>query len=180
MDFLSLVRHRRSVRRYTGRPVERDKLERCLEAARLAPSANNGQPWRFVVVDEPGLRARIAGAVSGGVGFFNRFAGEAPALVVVVREAGSLRTRVGGSLKGLDYRMIDVGIAAEHFCLQAVEEGLGTCILGWFDAPAIRKALAIPASGKVALVIAVGHPAEEAQEVKARKGMDEFRSYNRY
>ncbi|MGE5597917.1 MAG: nitroreductase family protein [Bacteroidota bacterium] len=65
--FLSLVRQRRSVRRYTGRPVERDKLERCLEAARLAPSADSGQPWRFVVVDEPGLRARIAGAVSGGM-----------------------------------------------------------------------------------------------------------------
>lgn len=183
MAFLDLVRARRSVRRYDPyRPVERDKLERCLEAARLAPSASNAQPWRFVVVEDPVLRERVARETFGPVVSFNHFSLRAPVLVVCVAEERSLTARVGGFLKGRRYSGMDMGIAAEHFCLQAVEEGLGTCMLGWFDEKGVRRALGIPAARRVGLIIAAGYPAVAAGESKrrVRRPLDEVRCYNRY
>jgi hypothetical protein len=116
MSFLDLVRRRQSVRQYLSRPVERDKVERCLEAARLAPSASNAQPWRFVVADDPALVREL------GRAGYNRFTREVPAFTAVIREPGKAVSRLGGWLAGRDYRLIDLGIAAEHFCLQAAEE----------------------------------------------------------
>ena len=184
MAFLDLVRERRSVRRYeAGRPVERDKLDRCLEAARLAPSASNAQPWRFVVVDDPALRERVARETFGPLVSFNHFSLQAPVLVVCVAEEHSLKTRIGGFLMRRRYSGMDMGIAAEHFCLQAVEEGLGTCMLGWFDERGVRRVLDIPAPTRVGLIITVGYEAlSEGDEPprRPRKSLDEVRAYNRY
>jgi nitroreductase len=181
VTFLDLVRARRSVRSYdASRPVERDKLERCLEAARLAPSASNAQPWRFVVVDEPGLRERLARETFGPVVSFNHFSLQAPVLVVCVAEEKSLKPRLGGLIKYRRYSGMDMGIAAAHFCLQAVEEGLGTCMLGWFDEGGVRRALGIPASKRVGLVITVGYPADGQASERRRKPIDEVRAYNGY
>jgi len=174
MSFLELARRRQSVRRYLPRPVERDKIERCLEAARLAPSASNAQPWRFVVADEPALVREL------GRAGYNRFTREAPALVAVIREPGQALTRLGGLLAGRDYRLIDLGIAAEHFCLQAAEEGLGTCMLGLFNQRRVRRLLGVPPGRRVQILITLGYPAEQLVRAKRRKPLERVRAYNRY
>jgi len=178
MSFLSLARRRQSDRGFSGAPVERELIDRCLEAAMLAPSACNSQPWFFVAVDDPPLRAAVADALSDAV--MNRFAPTAPVLVAVVAEAPSLIPRLGGMIKDKPYHLMDIGMAVEHFCLQAADEGLGTCIIGWFDEPLVKRLLGIPKSKRVPLVIAAGYPADPAIRPKVRKGLDASRAYNRY
>lgn len=144
MSFLDLALRRRSTRSFTNDPVAREQIERCLEAARLAPSAGNGQPWRFVVVDDPELRAAVAAAAKSEILGINRFVPRAPVLVAVVMEPTRAYVRIGGALKGQDYRPFDIGMAVMQFCLQAEEEGLGTCIIGWFDEGKVRRLLGVP------------------------------------
>ena len=147
----------------------------------MAPSASNSQPWHFIVVDDPPLREQVARATFNSVVSFNRFAVQARALVVVVEEKAGMTPKLGGLLKGTRYSLMDLGIAAEHFCLQAAEEGLGTCMLGWFDESALRGLLGIPSSRRIALVITVGYaPHSDPPRKRGRKAMDEIRSYNGY
>ena len=174
MSFLELARRRQSVRSYLPRSVERDKIERCLEAARLAPSASNDQPWRFVVADDPQLVREL------GMGSYNRFTRSVPAFVAVVREPGKAESRLGGWLAGRDYRLIDLGMAAEHFCLQAAEEGLGTCLLGFFNARRAGRLLGVPPGRRVQILITLGYPADDEIREKKRKPASQVRSYNRY
>ena len=180
MSFAELVLERRSVRRYLDRPVERDKLERCLEAARLAPSASNAQNWRFIVVDEPELKSAVARQTIAPLRAFNTFTDQAPALVVVVTEKPAALVRTAWRAFGRDYGLIDIGIASAQFCLQAVEEGLGTCMLGWFDEKKVKSLLGIPAAPRVDLIIAVGYPADPGGEPKRRKALQRIMAYNRY
>ncbi len=181
MSFLDLVRARRSVRSYdTARPVEREKLERCLEAVRLAPSASNAQPWRFVVVDDPAVRERVARETFGVLVSFNHFTLQAPVLVVCVTEERKMRTRIGGFLMGRRYSSMDMGIAAAHFCLQAVEEGLGTCMLGLFNQRRVGRLLRVPPGRRVQILITLGYPAAAEVREKKRKPVSQVRSYNRY
>ncbi|MGE5549590.1 MAG: nitroreductase family protein [Bacteroidota bacterium] len=180
MSFLDLVMARQSVREYAPKPVEREKIERCLEAARLAPSACNAQPWRFIVVDDARIREKVAKEVSRGPVPLNAFAAQAPVIVVIVLERSNASAQVGALLKRIPYRLIDLGIAAEHFCLQASEEGLGTCILGWFNERGLRKTLGIPATRRIGLVLTVGYPRNNERRTKARKEIQEIRSYNRF
>src|SRR5665811_1024982 len=133
MKFLDLVKARQSVREYLSKEVERDKLGRCLEAARLAPSANNSQPWSFIVVDDPKLKEAVARKTFDSVISFNRFSLQAPVLILLLSERPSFFSRMGSAVKDKQFNLTDIGITAEHLCLQAVEEGLGTCILGWFN-----------------------------------------------
>ncbi|MBN1673279.1 MAG: nitroreductase family protein [Kiritimatiellae bacterium] len=177
MTFLDLVRQRRSVRRYAATPVPRERLERALEAARLAPSACNSQPWSFLVVDEPESKRRLAEQAFGGVYAMNRFAADAPVLVVVITERSRYAAMLGGMFRGTRFNLIDVGIACEHFVLQAAEEGLGTCWLGWFDEKAVKRVLGLPGRTKVDILISVGFPAEEAPKAKARRPLDDVRRY---
>src|SRR5208337_189663 len=158
MRLMSLITSRRSVREYAAEAVEPGQIDLCVEAARLAPSASNGQPWRFVIVDDPPLKDMVAKATFGPGSAFNRFAPQAPVLVVLVIEPSSTLNRIGAAIKRRSYPLIDIGIAAEHFCLQAAELGLGTCMMGWFDEGRIKRLLGIPASRRIGLVISVGHP----------------------
>ena len=181
MDFLELVRRRQSVRAYDPhRPVEREKLERCIEAVRLAPSACNAQPWKLVIVDDPGLKRKVAEAASAKWLGFNHFTKQAQVLVAIVREDPNFTSKLGTVLKDKAYTIMDVGIAAAHFCLQATSEGLGTCIMGWFDEPEVKKVLAIPKKKRVELIITLGYPAKEVTREKIRKGMEEMCSFNGY
>ena len=141
-DFLEIARSRQSVRAYTDKPVEKDKIERCLEAARLAPSACNAQPWKFVVVDNTELKNKIADATNNRVLPLNHFTKQAPVHVVVVREKPNFTSKAGEMIRNKTYTLIDVGIATEHFCLQAASEGLGTCILGWFNEKRVKELIA--------------------------------------
>ncbi len=173
---------RRSCRAYSDRPVEREKIEHCLEAARLAPSACNAQPWYFVVVDDPALKETVAKATFNTMARFNKFTLRAPVMAVITSEPQKLIPFVGSQLKGIPYRLLDIGIAAEHFCLQATEEGLGTCIIGWFNERKIKSVLKLPGSRKVELLISLGYAAESGgQQKKApkiRKKPEQMRRYN--
>jgi len=180
MSFLELAKKRESSRGYLGKAVERDVLKRCVEAARLAPSACNSQPWHFVVADEPELVARIASATKMKVTGLNSFCDQVPAFAVIVAEKANLSAQIGAWLKRKDFRLLDIGMAAEHFCLQAADEGLGTCMLGWFDEREIQKNLSISRSKRIALVIAIGHPADNTTREKVRKSLDAMHSFNKY
>lgn len=125
MDLAQLIRERQSVRSYTDRAVEQDKLEMLVEAVRLAPSASNAQPWKLIMVTEPALRMEVALATFTAAISFNRFAPQAPVIAVLTIERTRAITQIGGWLKGREYPLIDIGIAAEHLCLQAADLGLG-------------------------------------------------------
>jgi len=176
-DFLDLVRRRRSVRKYRPDPVPRDALDRCFEAARWAPSACNAQPWSFIAVEDADVRAALGRAAFSGIYAMNRFAAEAPVLVVVLTERSSYAARLGGWLKGTRYCLLDVGIACEHLVLQAAAEGLGACWLGWFSEAGVRRVLGLPRSAKIDVIISMGYPAGPVAAPKARRPLDDVRRY---
>ena len=178
MHFSELANFRHSVRSYLDRPVEVALIEQCLESARVAPSACNSQPWRFVVVMDKRLKEAVAAcAMSPGIQI-NRFVPQAPVILVVVVEKSNTAAKFGGMVKGKAFNWMDVSIAAEHFCLQAAELGLGTCLLGWFNERKLKKILKIPLMKRVALMITLGYPAGDSPAGKRRKSMDEIRWYN--
>ena len=180
MNFLELVTKRQSVRRYLDKPVEPEKIERCLEAARLAPSACNSQPWKFVVIDDEELKNKVASATYSNLVSINRFSTEAPVLILIISQRPKPFARFASRVKNRQLKLIDIGIAAEHFCLQAAEEGIGTCIMGWFAERKVNKLLQIPKSKRVELVISVGYASSEQIRPKERKPIDEIRSFNKY
>ena len=170
MDFTDLQQQRQSVRRYTERPVPADLQHRLVEAVRLAPSACNSQPWTVILVEEPQLRRQVARTTRGRSTGINAFAEQAPLLAVMVVEAPNLSAGLGALIKRRDYPLMDVAIAAEHLCLQAADLGLGTCLLGWFDEPRLKRLLRIPRRKRVALVITIGYsPADYPLRDKTRK-----------
>lgn len=177
--FLDLVKKRQSARKYAARPVSREIIARCLEAARLAPSACNSQPWHFIVVDNEELRNKVANAAFSGVHSMNAFAKDAPVLVIVVRERSSYLAAVGGCCRGVSFSLIDIGIACEHFALQAAEEGVGTCYLGWFNERSVKKVLGLPGSKEIDMMIGMGYPADGQERVKIRKPLDEISRFNK-
>ena len=154
-----------------------EKLERVLEAARLAPSACNAQPWRFVVITDKEL-AQKAGKAAAGLGM-NKFAKDAPVHILVVEESANITSLLGGKVKGKHFPLIDIGIAAAHISLAAEAEGLGSCILGWFDEKELKQLAGIPASKRLLLDIVIGYPAKEKRK-KIRKPKEKVISYNRY
>ncbi len=179
--FLSLVKTRQSVRKYTDQPVEEDKLQRCLEAARLAPSASNSQPWKFVVVNDPELVKKVGAETIGPLSSFNKFVPDAPVIVAIVIEKMKVLTKLGASIQDREYPLIDIGIAAENFCLQAAEDGLGTCMLGWFNEKPIKELLKIPKDRRIGLLITLGYAPENYHlREKIRKKPGETISFNSY
>ncbi|MCX5705478.1 MAG: nitroreductase family protein [Candidatus Omnitrophica bacterium] len=179
MTFLELVNRRRSTRKYTSRPVPKEAMTRCLEAARLAPSACNSQPWHFIVVDDEALKNKLADAAFSGMYSMNSFAKSAPAFVVVTRDRSKYFATIAGYFRGIRYSFIDIGIACEHFILQAEEDGIGTCWLGWFNERAVRKLLGIPGNKKADIMICMGYPEETQKIDKIRKSMDEISRFNK-
>ena len=179
-SFIDMVKNRQSVRAYSNNPIDRECIERCLEAARLAPSACNAQPWKFVVVDDPALRNDLADTTQDRILPMNHFTKQAPVLIVVVREQANLTSNLGQVIKNKEYPLMDIGIAVEHLCLQAVEEGLGTCIMGWFNEKKVKKLLGIPIRKRAELIITLGYPASDQIREKKRKSMEEICVYNKY
>ncbi len=172
---------RQSVRKYIDKPVEEEKLHRCLEAARLAPSASNSQPWKFVVVNDPELVQKVAKETIGPLSSFNNFVPQAPVIVAIVIEKMKVFTKIGASIQDREYPLIDIGIAAEHFCLQAAEEGLGTCMLGWFNEKPIKELLNIPKDRRIGLLITLGYAPEDYRlRQKIRKNPTDTISFNIY
>jgi nitroreductase len=177
--FLELVQNRQSDRAYLDKPVENEKLERILEAARLAPSACNSQPWKFIVVTDPEKRMQVADATASKILSMNHFTKQAPVQPVLVEENANLTSTVGGWATNKHYPHIDLGIVAAHISLAAADEGLGSCIIGWCDEKKVKKALEVPKSKRVMLVILLGYSNQPLRE-KKRKTKEEIVSYDKY
>ena len=180
MNFIELAGKRQSVREYSSKAVEREKIDYCLEAARLAPSACNSQPWRFVIVDDAGLKEQLAKATFGKLVSINFFSRQAPVLVAIVSEKPTKISRLAGLIKNRRYELMDIGVAAEHFCLAAAEQELGTCMMGWFDEKAAKKLLGVPRTKRIELIITLGYPKSDEVRPKNRKTVDEMRNFNKY
>ncbi len=178
-SFLELVKQRQSDRAYLPQPIEQKKLDRILEAARLAPSACNAQPWKMVVVTDEALRMQVADATSNRALGMNHFTKQAPVQIVVLEEKANFTSNFGSWAKNKHFPHVDLGILSAHICLAAADEGLGTCIVGWFDEDKVKKVLEIPKSKRVLLVITLGYPAKETRE-KRRKDLAEIVSVNKY
>ena len=158
-------------------PVPREDVLKCLEAARMAPSACNSQPWKFIVVDDKEKLMEMADAAEG-LGM-NKFTRGVPVMVAVVLEKMNATARLGSLLKHKDYSMLDLGMAVEHFCLQAADLGLGACIMGWFDEKRIARLLGVPRRKRIPLIISLGYP-ENPTRRKVRKPVEEMSSWNSY
>ena len=171
MNFLEIAQTRQSCRAYDeGRAVEPEKLNAVLEAARLAPSACNGQPYHFTVCR--GEKAKAVAAAVSGMGM-NKFASQAPVLIVVSEKPYVKSAALGAKVKGNDYRSIDIGIAAAYLTAEAAAQGLASCILGWLDDTKIRDICGL--DQPVRLVITLGYAKEgDPQRPKKRKALSEL------
>lgn len=177
-SFLELAKVRQSDRAYEpGRVIEREVLERILEAARLAPSACNGQPWHFTVVTEPGLLVEVGKATSS-LGM-NRFVKDASALVLITLEPTNITSKLGCGIKDKDFPVMDLGIASAYITLAAEDEGIGSCILGWFDEKKIKELTGIPQKKRLMLIISLGY-ATKPKRRKVRKEWDKVVSFEKY
>ena len=177
-DFLELANKRESCRKYSGKAVKREDLLKCVEAARLAPSACNSQPWKFIIVDDPDLKSELCRAAFSSP-YTASWPEKAGAIVVVISESGSFATKVGNFLRDTRYYLIDIGIAVEHFVLQAAELGLGTCWMGWFNEKGVKKVLGLPSSSRVDIIVPVGYPEIKEPRIKVRRKIEEIYKYNR-
>ncbi len=176
---LELFRKRQSDRAYLTTPVEAEKMERILEAARMAPSACNAQPWKFIVVDNPEVKNKIADATSAKLLGMNHWTKQAPVHIVIVEEDANFSSNVGSFVKRRHFPIMDIGIAATHICLQAAAEGLGTCMIGWFDEKKVKEILHIPRGKRPQLIITLGYPASETRN-KIRKPKEDVVNFNTY
>ena len=153
MDFTTIARSRQSCRHYDpAKPVEEEKLTAILEAARLSPSACNGQPYHITVCKGEAAK-RVAKATTAMC--MNRFAADAPVQLVISEMPYVKTAALGAKVKGNDYRSIDIGIVAAYITAEATAQGLGTCILGWLDSDAIKRICHV--DGTVRLVITLGY-----------------------
>ena len=171
--FAELAANRFSCRAYRADPVSREAVEKILEAARLAPSACNRQPWRFVVATDPGLRAKL---VEEGTlpGLRMSWALAAPVLLVLGLKKDVITHRVAPLLSKVEYPLLDLGIAGEHAVLQAAELGLGTCWIGWIRPRVVRRLVGWPGDITPQSLITVGWPAARPERRSARLELDQI------
>lgn len=177
-DFYQLVEARQSCRSYdSAREIESEKLARIVEAARLAPSACNSQPWHLISVVDKDHRTQVAQALTS-IGM-NKWAEQATAFIVIVQESPNFTARLGGWIKNKHFPLIDCGIVSSFITLAATQEGLGSCILGWFDEKQMRKILKIPRSKRVLMVVSLGYATDE-HRTHQRKSLGEMSSSEKY
>ena len=177
MEFQELILKRQSDRKYLPKPVEEEKLLQCCEAARLAPSACNGQPWSMVLITDPAMVKTTADCVA--TTGMNKFTHKAPAFVAIVLEKTNISSRLGSVIKDKEFPLLDIGIMASHFCLQAAALGLGSCMLGWFNEKKLKKELNIPKHKRIPMVISIGY-SNSLQRKKIRKPLDKILHRNTY
>ncbi len=166
MDFLALVKRRESCRAFTGETVDAASLETIVEAMRLAPSATNQQPWRFVVVTDVSTRETMCKGMQ-------RFTSDAGAFIVIVETGKRLTVKGMEKVKRQAWTHHDIGIAASHGTLMATELGLGSCIIGWFKERRVAEAVGMAKADRIRLILAIGVKKTNDVRVKTRKTMDE-------
>jgi nitroreductase len=171
MDVFEATHQRRSIRNYQDKPVEREKLERILEAGRLAPSAKNLEPWHFIAVTDPGKRKALSG------GTWAKFLTQSPLVIVAC----------GDKKASPDWYTIDVALAVENMVLVATSLGLGTCCVGSFNEKDVKITLKIPENFEVLVMLAVGYPGNHMDLsskllniVRKRKSLSDVTSEEEY
>lgn len=169
MSVLEVIQKRRSLRKYKEDSIPEDVLQRVLEAARLAPSGKNYQPWKFIIVQDKELKEKLAQASAEQF-----FMAEAPIIIVGCGFPDDSYSRMGRYMKSWP---VDVTIALEHLILQAAEEGLGTCWIGSFEETEVKSILNIPENVRVLALTPLGYP-DETPPYRGRKRLDEIVSYN--
>ena len=171
-DYFDLVRRRESCRNFNpDRAVEKEKLQKCAEAAWLAPSACNGQPWRYLIVTNKELCEQLKPLMMEFGQ--NKFLSNCPAFAVVLEENTVMKVSLSEKFKDQNFAPIDVGLSCSQFCYAATEQGLSTCIIGWHNEPKIRALFGLNKSTRVRLVIAVGYAANDAIREKKRKPIED-------
>lgn len=173
---LKLFKKRTSCRDYTDQDVPDEMIEKCLEAARWAPSACNKQPWRFVIVKDAGLRQAICSVCLRPI-VSMPWLQTAPVIVAICAERSIVTHKIAPLISGVNYHLIDIGIAGEHFVLAAEAQGLGTCWIGWFKQKPVKKILRIPKKFKVLSLLSLGFPAT-VTEPSDRMALNEISSVN--
>lgn len=168
---MDAIRTRRSIRRYKSTPVPESLLKDVLNAARLAPSADNAQPWKIIVVMDEQTKAKLASACNG-----QKFIAQAPLVLVACGLPEEAFQTVGGYMSS---HVIDASIALDHLTLAAHAHGLGTCWIAWFKEEKVRELLGIPEDVRVIALTPLGYP-DEAPEKTPRKNLEELVVYERY
>jgi nitroreductase len=173
---LNLMKQRQSCRNYLDKDVPETKINYCLEAVRYAPSACNRQPWKFIVVKNRQTRELIC-RKAPLPGLPMSWLKQAPVIVALCSEKSFFTHNFAAGISGIDYHLIDAGIAGEHFVLAASEQGLGTCWIGWFKEKQVKNILNIPKRIKVVSLISLGYPAKEDTGSPDKKPVEKFSSY---
>ncbi len=167
MEVFEVIKKRRSIRNYKDIPVEEDKIIKIIEAAILAPSASNGQPWRFIAVKDKNLLTKI---VKETLGVINQWAISAPLIIVGCSVKTSIITHYFGEVaSGIKYHILDMGIALEHIVLEAEELGLSSCWIGWFNEKSIKEILNINSTWRVVSLITIGYSDESYSHAPRRR-----------
>ena len=178
MEVLDAIRRRRSIRNYKPAPIPRDVLDKLLEALRLAPSAGNRQPYKFIIVLDEETRKKLAAACRFNPGRLNgqEFIAEAPVVIVACGFPDECYSQMGRYMESWP---VDVAIALEHLILQAEEENLGTCWIGAFEEKDVKSILGIPQEVRVLALTPIGYPVEKPPS-RRRKTLGEIISYEKY
>jgi nitroreductase len=170
-DFLELCLRRQSCRNFLDQPVEHDKLVKCVEAGRVAPSGCNAQPWSFVVAETPDVVAEVAKC--GQQMSMNPFLSKAKAFIIVLEEHAVLAPAIRKLFDSQYFAKGDMGAATVQICLEATTQGLGTCVIGIYDREKICELLNIPVTKQFGALIAVGYPADDKIRPKIRRNFEE-------
>jgi len=170
MNVFEAIRARRSIQEYSSRPVEKENLDRVLEAGRPAPSAANRQPWHFIVVTDPSVREALR------VSYEHDWFVNAPFIIAACADPDSAWVRRDGE----EYWKVDVAMALQNMVLCAAEEGLGTCWIAAFNEEAARRVLKIPEKTRVVALTPLGYPEEMEGEVSDRKKLSETAHYEHW
>jgi nitroreductase len=168
VEYLQLIKKRRSIRKYKPDPVSDKDIETILEAARLAPSWSNLQCWHYITVTDQSIKEKLAGEK-------RKWLSDAPVIIVACADPNE-----SGQKPGMDYFMLDIGISFEHLILAATDLGLGTCWIGAFNEKKAKEALGIPEEIRVVAMTPLGYPDEKKDSVYARKSLREIVFNNRY
>ena len=171
MEFLDIIKKRRSIRKYKPEPVSDEDIEYVLNAARLAPSAHNWQCWKYVVVKDKETREKIASSRPKSKDWIQ----EAPVIIVACANPDESSHR-----DGKDIYLVDIGISFEHLILAAKDRGLGTCWIAGFDEKTVKDAIGTPDNIRIVAYTPLGYPAEEKGEITDRKPPEETIFYEKY
>lgn len=175
-SFLELVTLRSSCRNYIEKEVSEENIKTILEAARLAPSACNKQPWRFVVVKDPELKKKL---ITDGClwGINMEWAIKASVIIVIGQKKSLITHKIAPQISKIDYSLIDIGIAGEHLVLQATELGLGTCWIGWIKPDVVRKVVSWEKGIDPVSLITIGYSADSSEKSKIRFPLEDITKF---